>query len=371
MLQCSICTSFTRLVPGQQVTIGKAIKTARMYILNPEFKKVATGEQGEIYLAGIQVFRGYIGVDEEAQQKIQPDPWHPGQRMYRTGDYGKYTASGDIFYIGRMDRQVKVRGYRVELAAIEQKIYELEPKVTLAAALTVNDNLVAFVKPETIDMARLRQSLAEALQPSWVPHFVVALESFPMTPNVKIDFRELQKMNFLSQDRSEEDVALDGEIEETIAVIWRHVLKLPDDLFLSACQNFMNLGGNSVLQMLLAVRLSKRFGVQVSVRQIIATPVLRDQAALVRLQKTHHDMPKPLPCAELSLRELSFLERQAWFQYQIATSRTTFNIPVLLHLDEFDSCKLIDALNKTMATRSLLRSNSESKLIPMQVAHHF
>lgn len=359
--ECSICTSFTRLVPGQQVTIGKAIKTARMYVLNSDRHQAGVGEQGEIYLAGIQVLRGYIGADEEAGRKIQPDPWHPGQKMYRTGDYGRYTDSGDIFYIGRMDRQVKVRGYRVELAAVEQKIYELEPRVTLAAVLTVNDNLVAYVKPETIDTECLRQSLAKSLQPSWVPHFIVALESFPMTPNVKIDFRELAKTKLIApQEESKEAVALHGEVEETIAVVWRHVLKLPDDLTLSACQSFMNLGGNSVLQMLLAVRLSKTFGVQLSVRQIIATPVLRDQAALVHQQKTQSNKPVSAPCAELTVRDLTHLEKQAWFQYQIGTSKTTFNIPVLLHLNgEFDSQRLVDALNAAMATRSLLRSNSK------------
>lgn len=328
-----------------------------MYVLNDRLQPCKPAEEGEIFLAGLQVMRGYIGADDETARKILPDPWHAQSTMYRTGDYGKWTDNGDLFYIGRIDRQVKVRGYRVELAAIEQKIYDLDPDVKLAAALVANDTLMAFVKPNTTDVDCLRLRLGKVLQPSWVPQLVYALNEFPMTPNRKVDFRELQRVG-LSRGRDCADVSLRDELENTIAQEWKHVLKLSSDFHLSRESDFMQLGGNSVLQMLLAVRLTKILGVALSVRQVISAPLLRQQSEVIRQQQTHLIDNGKTMASSLKAHQPSYLEQQAWFQYCVGTSTTTFNIPVLLKLNgKFDRAKLVRSLNQALGSRTVLRSN--------------
>ncbi|KAJ5509891.1 AMP-dependent synthetase/ligase [Penicillium expansum] len=322
--ECSICTSFTRLVPGQQVTIGKAIQTARMYILTPELHPVRDGTTGEIFLAGEQVMRGYIGDDQQTAHRVLPDPWHDGERMYRTGDYGYWTNDQQICYVGRLDRQVKVRGFRVELASVEMRMYEEEPQLIQAATMVVNDNLVAFVMPSSIDVAHLEQRLRETLQPSWVPQMITPLDEFPWTTNRKVDYQRLKEIGTLAVTKLSTPLTrpfLD-HIAEGITGIWKILLPLVDDVELGPDDDFRRLGGHSILQMLLAARLASVYGISMTTRDVIEHPKLGEQALLAL--PDHH---------------LSELERQTWFQYLVASDL------------------LIQSLNAVLASRKLLRSN--------------
>ncbi|RHZ44670.1 nonribosomal peptide synthetase gliP [Aspergillus thermomutatus] len=379
--ECSICTSFTRLVPGQQVTIGNAIRTARMYILDPDLQPVSDGQTGEIFLAGQQVMRGYVGDEVKTAHSVLPDPWHPNERMYRTGDYGYWNADRQIVYIGRLDRQVKIRGFRVELAAVEQKMYQEEPRLTQAAALVVNDTLVAFVMPHDVDVSRLEHRLRESLQPSWVPQVITALEEFPWTANRKVDYRKLEERATLT--RREEAVQpqktsagimqKDASIADGIATLWKNVLRLQagaSSRELREQDDFRALGGHSVLQMMLAARLGSTFGISVSMRDVIEHPTLADQVELVRRRRQTSTTSKPRTiCDAFPDHCLSALERQTWFQYLIASDVRTFNIPVLLHLGgTFDRDRLVQSFNAVLASRKVFRTNFvETSLGPCRI----
>ncbi|CAG8891215.1 unnamed protein product [Penicillium egyptiacum] len=359
--ECSICTSFTRLVPGQQVTIGQAIQTARMYILTPELHPVRDGATGEIFLAGQQVMRGYIGDDQQTAHRVLPDPWHDGERMYRTGDYGYWTNDQQICYVGRVDRQVKVRGFRVELASVEMRMYEEEPRLVQAAVLVVNDNLVAFVMPSSIDVARLEERLRKTLQPSWVPQIITPLDEFPWTTNRKVDYQRLKEIGILG--KTESPIPPTGPlldpIAEGIAGIWKILLRLVDNVALGPDDDFRRLGGHSILQMLLAARLASSYGIAMTTRDVIEHPTLGEQTGLVQSRQRQAPLSKNLTiCKALPDHYLSELERQTWFQYLVASDVRTFNIPVLLHLDgKFDRQLLIQSLNGVLASRKVLRSN--------------
>ncbi|KAF4289890.1 hypothetical protein KXX55_002625 [Aspergillus fumigatus] len=378
--ECSICTSFTRLEPGQQVTIGNAVRTARMYILDPDLQPVSDGQTGEIFLAGQQVMRGYVGDDAKTAYSVLPDPWHPGERMYRTGDYGYWNADRQIVYIGRLDRQVKIRGFRVELAAVEQKMYQEEPRLTQAAALVVNDTLVAFVMPLDVDVSRLEQRLRESLQPSWVPQVITALEEFPWTANRKVDYRKLAERATLT--RPEDSLpqqktpagmtAKDASIADGIATLWKNVLRLQaggGSRKLCEDDDFRALGGHSVLQMMLAARLGSTFGISVSMRDVIEHSTLAEQAELVRRKRQASTAKPRTICDAFPDHCLSPLERQTWFQYLIAADVRTFNIPVLLHLGgTFDRDRLVQSFNAVLASRKIFRTNFvETSLGPCRI----
>ncbi|KAF2219165.1 nonribosomal peptide synthase GliP [Elsinoe ampelina] len=354
--ECSICTSFTRLEPDKPVTIGRPIRTARMYILDKDLKPTPTGAEGEIYLAGIQVMRGYIGADVAAADKIMADPWYPGSRVYRTGDYGRWDREGSIVYIGRLDRQVKIRGFRVELASVEQKMYELCPGLVTVAAMNVNDALVAYVKGTSVNIEALRETLSRSLQPSWVPQVIIQMHDIPMTVNRKIDYQKLLSMRL-----PEQKVNLDDPDELRIAGIWKELLRRPSDSCISPSDDFVRLGGHSVLQLLLAARLQDAYCVKLSIRHVIANPMLKDQAIMIRQVKSstqqNLDIDKKSEDSEEESR-LTYLERQVWVQYQVASSTSTFNIPVHLVLNgELDKDRFVQALNACLSSRKVLRSN--------------
>lgn len=331
-----------------------------MYLLDDNLDQIVEpGVVGEIFLAGIQVMPGYINAPQKSERCILPDPWHKGERMYRTGDYGTYTANGCITYIGRVDRQIKLRGYRIELAAIEQKIYQLDPSIMLATVLVANDTLVAFVKPAAVNIESLSQRLKENLQPTWVPHTIIPIDDMPMTANGKVNSKALEAMAVDARKRrvpntNDKGSVLEDNIQRRIAQEWKAVLNIDRNEEPSSCEDFLSLGGHSVLQMLLAVRLSKIFGVAISTSDVIRSPTIRGQASIIRSRtgsKLHEVQP-------LGKNELSPLEVQMWRSHHAATSATTFSIPVLLQLSgSFDRCKFITALNNVLRSRDILRSN--------------
>ncbi|KKP00669.1 AMP-binding enzyme [Trichoderma harzianum] len=187
--ECSISTSFERMIQGDVITIGKASATARMYLLDEEQNPVPKGVQGEICLAGVQVLERYINAPDQTALRVLPDPWHPKERMYRTGDYGICVKDGRVIYMGRIDRQVKIRGFRIELDGVEHAILS-EPGVddiSQCAVLAIDGVLVAYItfgskqsqNPTQERIDRLRNRMVETQLPSWVPQQIIAITDFP------------------------------------------------------------------------------------------------------------------------------------------------------------------------------------------------
>ncbi|KAK5988153.1 Nonribosomal peptide synthetase verP [Cladobotryum mycophilum] len=382
--ECSICTSFTRMIPGDTVTIGHAIETARMYILDEQQSQAPEGVRGELYLAGIQVLREYINAPEQTLLRILPDPWHEGQRMYRTGDYGMRGKDGRITYMGRIDRQVKIRGYRVELAGVEHAIMSgpSDEDITQCAAFSVNGTLASCltfrIPLNSVDseerIRRLRDRLGKLLLPSWVPQIIFSVEEFPRTANGKIDTKVLETL-YTTQISSRKTVqstpSIAPDVEGKLADEWRSVLQLDTNVQLEESDDFFSLGGHSVLIMLLSTRLASKFGVNVTARELLPTPTFGGQISVIRRllekkvtasQQTETKEPEDSTTSQtdnlLQSEELTELERQVWFQYQVATSVSAFNIANVLRLTgRFDVDRLMDSLNAALASDPVLRSN--------------
>lgn len=303
--------------------------------------------------------------------------------MYRTGDYGLRGQDGRITYMGRIDRQVKIRGFRVELAGVEQAIMSgpADEGIAQCAALAVNGILVAFITFGTSQndldsekvITRLRNRLGERLLPSWVPQIIVLLKEFPRSANGKIDTRALEAM-YASKMSARETVLLDSapqNIEGKLAEEWRRVLQLESNTQLQDSDDFFSLGGHSVLVMLLATRLTAAFGVNVTVRELLPTPSFRGQIDTIqRLLDAKAEVSGSAETIKsqnnisgqddnaLSTEELTELERQVWFQYQVATTVTAFNIANILYLSgTVDFVRLVDSLNTALASDPIFRSN--------------
>ncbi|RDW70942.1 putative non-ribosomal peptide synthetase GliP [Coleophoma cylindrospora] len=358
--EASICVSFTKMKVGEPITIGRAIRTARMYVLDRNRCHQVVGALGELYLAGVQVSRGYLNSEEQKRMRFVPDPWFPGQVMYKTGDFCRWTHNGQVSYVGRLDRQVKIRGFRVELPSVEQQIYVSDSKVSLAAVLVVNDALVAVVKPASVDTERLGRRLQHQLPPTWIPQRWVAVDHFPLTANKKLDLQALQSSLGRGGARSTSIEALHGHVAEQIAQEWRNLLKLPLDTTISPSERFSQLGGHSILQIQLAVRLASRFRITISVRDTLLADTLRDLVDLVQARQSdyskHGELQNSVALAKSNA--LSPLESYQFSSYKIATSATTFNIPVLISLrGSFSRKDLIAAINNVLASNEIYRSN--------------
>ncbi|PTB75339.1 non-ribosomal peptide synthetase [Trichoderma longibrachiatum ATCC 18648] len=376
--ECSISTSFERMIQGDVITIGTPSATARMYLLDEQQNPVPRGAQGEIYLAGVQVLQGYINAPEQTALRVLPDPWHPNERMYRTGDYGVREKDDRMVYIGRMDRQVKIRGFRIELDGVEHAILS-EPTVdgiSQCAVLAVEGALVAYVTfapsgGETSAEARisqLRGRLERTLLPSWVPQQIIPINDFPRSMNGKVDNKALEEMyrskSFLSHEASQGPSTATAEsVASKIAEAWREILQLGSLVSLGPSENFFALGGHSVLVLLLATKLTATFGVEITARELLPAPTFQAQVDKVEsmLGATGPSVSgsdgaksnKALPT-----EELTELERQVWFQYQVGTTTTAFNIANILTVHgQVGYARLMSSFNTALASDPVLRSN--------------
>ncbi|TFB01503.1 Nonribosomal peptide synthetase 10 [Trichoderma ghanense] len=372
--ECSISTSFERMIQGDTITIGTPSATARMYLLDEQQCLVPKGVQGEIYLAGVQVLQGYINAPEQTALRVLPDPWHPNERMYRTGDYGIREKDDRVVYIGRMDRQVKVRGFRIELDGVEHAILS-EPTVdgvSQCAVLAVDGALVAYVAfahsaVETSIEARighLRGRLERTLLPSWVPQQIISIDDFPRSMNGKVDNKALEEMyRSKSFFRHGADHGPSESVASKLAEAWREILQLGPQVNLGPAENFFALGGHSVLVLLLATKLTAIFGVEITARELLPAPSFQAQVDTVEGMlgakgpsasgRTDSKRNQSLPT-----EELTELERQVWFQYQVGTTTTAFNIANVLTVHgRLDYARLVDSFNTALASDPVLRSN--------------
>ncbi|MET0397437.1 MAG: non-ribosomal peptide synthetase [Longimicrobiaceae bacterium] len=266
---------------GGTVPIGRAVDGVRAHVLDDAGEAAA---EGELYLGGAQVARGYLGRPEATAAGFVPDPFagEAGARLYRTGDRVRVLPGGALEWLGRLDGQAKVRGFRVEPGEVEAALLRC-PGVREAAAVVRlygpgDARLVAYAVPRegaALAAAALRRALAASLPEHLVPSAVVVLERLPLTPGGKTDRAALPAPALAG---AAEYVAPRTATEERLAEIWREVLRAER---VGAGDNFFDLGGHSLLATQVASRVRVRMGVEVAIQQLFDTPTLAAMAAFL------------------------------------------------------------------------------------------
>ncbi|WP_370661175.1 syringopeptin non-ribosomal peptide synthetase SypB [Pseudomonas fragariae (ex Marin et al. 2024)] len=266
--------------------IGKPVGNTQFYLLDEQQQLVPLGVAGEIYIGGAGVARGYLNRDDLTAERFLADPFsqQPAARMYRTGDLGRYSADGNIEYLGRNDDQVKIRGFRIELGEIDARLAKHpavhEAVVTAREDVPGDKRLVAYytlaVGHTALDGDSLRSHLQEKLPEYMVPAIYVLLEAMPLTPNGKLDRKALPApdVDALSGRGYE---APEGETETQIAVIWQDLLGIAR---IGRHDNFFELGGHSLLAVSLIGRM-RQSGLSSDVRALFSQPTLAALAAAV------------------------------------------------------------------------------------------
>lgn len=271
--ECTIGCLFQPLKPHKEVTLGQTIPRVGVYLLDSQNQPVPIGVPGEICLSGIQIANGYIGAEMESISRARfiPDPFVPGHRMYRTGDCAVWTEGMEPRFLGRYDNQVKIRGYRVELNEIENVIRTVSPQVRRAAALVKEDNILAFVEPENVDISGLQKALRAKLPGYACPSTIVALPALPIMPNQKLDRKSLQSHLDLTIRQNQKTLT---SLQSLVAQGWREAIGLPETVQIGEDSDFLALGGNSLSQIKAAQITSRRLNIKLPMRLFIWNTVL-------------------------------------------------------------------------------------------------
>ncbi|MFJ8630141.1 amino acid adenylation domain-containing protein [Streptomyces sp. NPDC093568] len=278
------------------VTVGRSLRNVNTYVLDEHLALVPLGSPGEIAFSGVCVGRGYINDEERTREAFVPDPFRPGTRMYRTGDFGRWLPEGRIEYLGRRDEQVKIRGFRIEIGEIENKLLGM-PGIREAAVVIDGTgdgprNLVAFFSgagsgaPSQARAAsedgteqateRARHFLAGLLPEYMVPTYFHELERLPLTENGKIDKKALVRLAGTLGHGGATYAAPSTPAEQRLAMLWAQVLGVPLER-IGRADNFFELGGTS----LAAVRLLVQLDRALSLKDLVAHPVLADLGAVL------------------------------------------------------------------------------------------
>jgi len=314
----------------QPVSIGKPINGTGIYILDTNLSLCGIGVSGEICIGGVGVSVGYLHLPELTAEKFIADPFHAGERLYKTGDIGRVLPDGRIAYQGRRDEQVKVRGFRIEPGEVEAAICSFTG-ITAAAVTTIvaadgNRELVAYMTGSESQGVQAIRSHIEGILPFYmVPSHYVILDKIPLTVHGKIDWKALpdplrQDLNAVTQ-----YVVPATRTEEVLQKIWSEVLSLrPDQI--SIKDNFFNLGGHSLKATRLASLIYKEFEVKIELRVLFNTTILEEQAKLI-------DESGKLRFAEIPVAqkaesyELSSSQRRLWILSRFRDSNAAYNIP--------------------------------------------
>ncbi|WP_139488133.1 non-ribosomal peptide synthetase [Brevibacillus dissolubilis] len=250
----------------KSIPIGRPIANTKLYILDQESNGLAPiGVPGELCIAGVGLAQGYLNKEELTNKVFVENPVVPGERIYRTGDLARWRSDGVIEYMGRLDFQVKVRGFRIELDEIEYHLASHDHVKECAVIVRGQGDaaqLVAYyvpmmtgVKTTQADPHDLKNYLAGKMPSYMVPDFMVELERLPLTPNGKLDRKDLMNRKITLHKKPQQSV--DGDVIQTrVLRIWKEVLKIED---LEPTDAFFEVGGNSLLAITLAEKISLEF----------------------------------------------------------------------------------------------------------------
>jgi amino acid adenylation domain-containing protein/non-ribosomal peptide synthase protein (TIGR01720 family) len=270
--------------------IGKPLPDVSMFILNEQRRLQPIGIEGELFIGGLGVGRGYWNQPELTAERFVDNPYRPGERMYRTGDLAKRLPDGNIAYLGRLDHQVKIRGYRIETGEIESQLLQIEgirEAVVVAREEESGQKVLCayFTAIREIEAGDVRESLSSELPSYMMPTYIMQVSHLPLTPNGKVDKNALSmpEPHLLKR----EFVAPANEVEEELAIIWQEVLALKE---VSVTSDFFELGGHSLKAASVISRIKKQFQVNLLFQDFFKKPTIRGISSYLQNRDSHYEI---------------------------------------------------------------------------------
>ena len=325
------------------VPIGRPIQNTQIYILDQARQPLPPGAVGEIYISGDGVARGYLNRPELTTDRFVENPFIPGQRMYKTGDLGKYLENGEIQYLGRIDNQVKVNGFRIEMGEIEAGLLT-HPQISDGVVDTRLDHnqdryLVAYyISREDLAVGQLREHLSRLLPDYMIPTRYVRVDEIPLTANGKVNREKLP------DPKGEVVVATSyqpprNSKENMLVELWQEILGVNR---VGINDNFFELGGHSLKATSFVSRLERELDITLPLSQVFKSPTIKELAERIAVTEEEvYFSIKPIP--ESDYYPVSSAQKRIYLQCQYEEGGISYNMPGAvwiegeLDLDIFES----------------------------------
>jgi len=351
------------------VPIGRPITNNEIYILGPDGRMQPPGVMGELHIGGAGVAMGYLGRPELTAERFVPNPFRPGENMYRSGDYARWLPDGNIAYMGRIDHQVKIRGYRIETGEIENGLLR-HPAVKQAVVAPRSEPAgeavlyAYYVASGLLGEPAVKEWLAERLPAYMIPQRAIRLDAMPLTVNGKIDLAALPSVGAAFGEELGADAT---ETERELSRLWGLVLGGGP---YGSQANFFDAGGHSLRAALLIAEIHRRFRVQLTLRELMEAPTLRAMAAAI--EGLEGGAYEPIPPAGLrSVYPLSPAQLRLYVLGRFEPESVAYNLPSALRIEgALDIDRLQDAFRALIARHETLRTSFMLEAgLPVQVVH--
>ncbi|WNF06405.1 non-ribosomal peptide synthetase [Brevibacillus borstelensis] len=350
------------------IPYGKPMKNQRFYVLNELLEPCPTWGPGQLYIGGIGLAKGYWKDEAKTNASFIRHPV-TGERLYKTGDIGRYLPDGNIEFWGREDFQVKIQGYRIELGEIEAALsqHDAVRNVVVKAIGEKHGNkrLVGYVvlnRPIADVTAELQGYLRDRLPSYMIPSLIMTIDAVPLSPNGKVNRKLLPEPQFQPGKDSETGPAL-TKTEEELTEVWKKMLNLDH---VNADDNFFDLGGDSVIAIQLMSRINKRFSVEISPRRFFEEPTVASLARIIEEAKCVRGLkerPSLVKVPRGGKLPLSYAQQRLWYLCKADPSNSSYNIPVAIRLTGNLNLEIFhDCLNEIVRRHEVLRTGFESHL---------
>lgn len=294
------------------IPIGRPVDNCKIYVLNKGMKMQPVGIPGELYISGLGVTDGYINNVALTNEKFVKDPFNPGWKMYKTGDLAKWNYDGNIEFLGRLDKQVKIRGHRIELGEIEACMLKLESvkqAIVIADEVKNQKSLIAYYvsadesQKETFLKKEITKHLKVFLPEYMVPSHLMAIQDVPVNKNGKVDIKALPKISISRADETK-NMEASGKEEEVLLKTWKEVLDVKS---VSMNDSFFDLGGDSIKAIQVVSKL-KLENMRLQVKDIFKWPTIRELAKHIEVLESVNPLEMGKVEGSLALTPI-----QAWF----------------------------------------------------------
>ncbi|MCU0287504.1 MAG: condensation domain-containing protein, partial [Acidobacteria bacterium] len=360
--ETTVCATHYRCssVDEGSIPIGKPKENYRIYLLNDDKMPVPLKVPGEIYISGDGTARGYLNLPELTMERFINDSFFAGKRMYKSGDVGRWLPDGNIEFDGRLDQQLKIRGYRVELGEIETQIMKY-PGIKDAIVVTDKNKegeifLVAYFVSDMIinsPVSVLSRHLGRELPDYMIPSYFIQLDNIPLTQHGKLDRGALPSPQY---QKEASYIAPRDDVEKELVNIWSEVLGVEKDI-IGIDTNFFELGGHSLKGTIVSLNIYKKFNVRMSLAQFFEGNTIRQIAAFIKkaVKDNFHDI-EAIP--EQEYYELSSAQKRLYLLYQLNENNTSYNMLSAFILEgRLDREFLENVFKKMIARHEILRTS--------------
>ncbi|MCT2347628.1 amino acid adenylation domain-containing protein, partial [Niallia taxi] len=359
--ETTIWSTVKRMEKTDSITIGKPIQNTQVYVLDHHQQLVPEGVLGELCIGGDGVARGYFNREELTQEKFIPNPFVPGERMYKTGDLARWLPNGELEYKGRIDHQVKIRGFRIELGEIETQLLSYSQVKEAVVAAKEDDQgqkfLCAYiVSHETLDKAKLKAYLKRSLPDYMIPTYMMEIDAIPLTNNGKVNRTALPEPNIQGLIAGEFE-APQTSLQVTLASIWREVLGVER---IGLHDNFFDLGGHSLKATVLMSEIHRLLGKEVPLKEIFTSPTIHELSSYME-NSTINIYETIETCEEKPYYETSSAQKRMYSVQQLDRNSTAYNMPGVFELEgEVDLNWMESVFQQLIMRHESLRTSFET-----------